>query len=67
MLKTSDTENPGPGYYNSPAAKNNVMLKFNPSWKMGSSTRNDMDKTNRRANNTPPPDAYRPLFTSTLS
>jgi len=39
--KETPAYNPGPGAYNSPACKDNVMLKFNPSWGMGSSTRDD--------------------------
>lgn len=65
--KETPAHNPGPGAYNSPACKDNVMLKFEPSWKMGSSTRNDYTRRMKGDQQTPPPDAYKPLYSSTLS
>ena len=52
--------NPGPGAYSAPEDSN--AYKSAPSWKMGSSTRYDIEKQKLRSTNFPPPDCYKPNF-----
>jgi hypothetical protein len=49
--------NPGPGAYSS---EYNQVIKSQPSWRIGSSTRNDEEKTMRRTCDFPPPGSYDP-------
>ena len=50
---------PGPGTYN---AKPEVSLTSNPGWKLGTSTRNDVDRQKLRTCDFPPPDNYKPDY-----
>ena len=55
--KTSNMLTPGPGTYTARFFGN---LQKSPEYKMGTSTRDDMDRVNQRACNFPPPDSYSP-------
>lgn len=61
QARTSNMMAPGPGTYE-PNAK--PALTASPSWKMGSSKRDDSDKLKMRTSNFPPPDSYNPNMTS---
>jgi hypothetical protein len=52
--------NPGPGAYFAP--EDNIAYKSSPSWKMGSSTRDALEKQKMRSTNFPPPNTYKPNF-----
>jgi len=55
--------NPGPGAYFTP--EKNCAMKSSPSWRIGTSTRDDLEKQKMRASNFPPPDTYKPNFLPT--
>mmetsp|Transcript_5502 Transcript_5502/g.9339 ORF Transcript_5502/g.9339 Transcript_5502/m.9339 type:complete len:344 (-) Transcript_5502:28-1059(-) len=50
---------PGPGAYE---GQFTAIKKHDPTWKIGSSTRDDREKIMRRTCNYPPPDSYNPAF-----
>jgi hypothetical protein len=50
---------PGPGAYNSDFK---ATVKGEPTWKIGTSTRYDRDKTMRRTCNFPPMNSYDPNY-----
>jgi len=52
---------PGPGAY---SAEFRAMYKSMPSWRIGTSTRDDQEKIKRRTCNFPPPDCYSPDYMS---
>jgi hypothetical protein len=51
---------PGPGTYD---AKPEASLQASPGWRLGTSTRHDVDKAKMRTSNFPPPDSYNPNYT----
>ena len=59
-VNQSARTNPGPGAYFTPD-KNNAY-KNSPSWRIGTSTRDDLEKQKMRSSNFPPPDTYKPNF-----
>ena len=63
-MTVNDTlNNPGPGAYNAPEDSN--AYRSAPSWKMGTSTRQDIEKQKLRSTNFPSPDCYKPNFQTT--
>ena len=56
--KTSNNFNPGPGSYTPMFSQS---IKANPGWKIGTSTRGEQERNERRRNY-PPPDSYNPNF-----
>lgn len=59
---TSNRQTPGPGTYSSHF---NFSHKKAPTWLMGTSTRNDADKSKMRTQNNPPPNNYNPDYVKT--
>lgn len=59
QIKTTNLLSPGPGTYNT------RLNQTAPTCRMGSSTRDDIDRNRLRACNFPPPDSYNPLYQTT--
>ena len=59
QVKTSNMLTPGPGTYNARFPGN---IQTSPQYKMGTSTRDDVDRVNKRACDFPPPDSYSPNY-----
>ena len=57
--RTSNHFSPGPGAYSN---KFSVSIYSSPSWRIGTSTRDDEEKLRMKTSNYPPPDSYNPCY-----
>lgn len=60
MSAIDGLNNPGPGAYIPP--EDNNVYRSAPAWKLGTSSRYDIEKQKLRSTNFPSPDCYNPNF-----